>query len=85
MTPLSSFDTLLAQHDWWFAYADSFSVYDRGLTERLLIQQIAEESADHKALMQAWKKYREESHCGRESRAALDVVRARLLPCEVAA
>ena len=57
MTTLADLYDKLEHHDWWYAYADQGSVYDRGRKQRLEIEHIAKESPEHHALFYAYAKH----------------------------
>ncbi len=56
-TPLSKFWDDLAKFDWYYSYSDDASVWRRGEAESKRLEQVAEQSEEHAALMEAWKRH----------------------------
>jgi hypothetical protein len=51
---LQEFDTLLARHDWYYAYSDDHRVWSNGEASQEKIRQAVKLSENHLTLYNAW-------------------------------
>lgn len=54
---LKEYYVLLTTWDYWYMMSNSSEVYDKGAEQSQKIRQLAGQSAEHKALLDAWEKY----------------------------